>query len=52
MEGDQILLAAENSALPLPENEQSFQFQEEHLQNISLEDEAHILKIRDSILFI
>ena len=49
MEGDQILLAAENSALPfnetsLPENEQSFQFQEEHLQNISLEDEAHIFK--------
>ena len=36
----------------LPENEQSFQIQEEQLQNISLEDETHIFKKKDSILFI
>ena len=36
----------------LPENEQSFQFQDEHLQNISLGDETHIFKKRVFILFI
>ena len=39
----------ENTALPfsettLPENEQSFQFQEEHLQNISLKDDTQTFK--------
>jgi len=28
----------------LPENEQSFQFEAEHVQNISLEDETNIFK--------
>ena len=40
---------AENNPFPfnetsLPENEQSFQFEEEHLQDISLEDETKIFK--------
>ena len=30
----------------LPENETSFQFQEEHLQNISLDDRTQIFKMK------
>ncbi len=49
VETDQTLFIPENNALPfsestLPLNEESFHFQEEHLQNISLEDESHIFK--------
>ncbi|MCP4266595.1 MAG: hypothetical protein GY777_13675, partial [Candidatus Brocadiaceae bacterium] len=49
VEADQTLSIPENNALPfsestLPLNEESFHFQEEHLQNISLEDESHIFK--------
>ena len=41
----------EEITLP-PEDGQDFQFQEEHLQNISLEDETRFLTKRDSILYI
>ena len=51
-DGDSVLLEGEQSVsstfpfneTTLPESEESFQFQEEHLQNVSLEDETQFFK--------